>query len=111
MIRGIVGQPNIFETAYTKSDHVPACTYFAGPLQLGIDGVECRLQIPKKLTSFEEGILKVAIQEIQVIKIFNFIFSLFMIYLAPPKKNTNICDSNKYTVSGISRYVESVTKF
>lgn len=67
MIKGIVGQPNIFETAYTKSDHIPTCTYFAGPLKLGVDGIEHPLEIPKKLSSFEEGLLKVTILEIQVI--------------------------------------------
>lgn len=63
LVRAIKGEQNIIECSYVRSD-VTEATYFATPLQLGKDGIEANLGLPK-LNAFEEALVKAAVPELQ----------------------------------------------
>lgn len=64
VLRGLAGEANVVECAYVKSDVVPEVEYFSTPLVLGKNGLEKNLGLGK-LNSFEEGLLKTAVPELQ----------------------------------------------
>lgn len=64
LINGLIGKQNVIEYSYVQSDVIPEVKYFASPLLLGKKGVEKNLGIGK-LTSFEEGLVKLAVEELK----------------------------------------------
>lgn len=63
LISGLIGKQNIVECSYVRSD-VTEAKYFATPVLLGKKGVEKNLGLGK-LSSYEEGLLKLAIPELK----------------------------------------------
>jgi len=63
LVRALLGEPNVIECAYVRSD-VTEAKYFATPLLLGRKGIEKNLGLGK-LNDFEQQLLKEAIPELK----------------------------------------------
>uniref|UniRef100_A0A0N5AD16 Malate dehydrogenase, mitochondrial n=1 Tax=Syphacia muris TaxID=451379 RepID=A0A0N5AD16_9BILA len=63
LIKGLKGEKNV-KCAYVRSDAVKGIDYFSTPLELGPHGVE-KICGVGNLSSYEEGLLKEAIPELQ----------------------------------------------
>lgn len=63
LIRALIGEENVVECAYIRSD-VTEAKYFSNPIILGRNGVKQNLGLGN-LTSYERELLKIAVPELQ----------------------------------------------
>ena len=64
VIRGLNGETGVIEPAYIEQD-VLGCKFFASQVELGKNGVERAIPIPKNLTPVEEANIKEAVPALQ----------------------------------------------
>jgi malate dehydrogenase len=64
VLRGLIGDGNVVECAYVRSDAVKGVEYFSTPVTLGKNGLE-KIHGTGELSPFEQKLLKAAMSELQ----------------------------------------------